>query len=69
MKKIVIGICILALLPYLCWANELTGRDVALEMDVVDTSITGKHASIIVINRKGKKLMRKMGSYAKKNRC
>jgi hypothetical protein len=41
MKRIIIGICILALLPCLCWAAELTGRDIALRMDAVDTSYHG----------------------------
>jgi outer membrane lipoprotein-sorting protein len=66
MKKIVIGICILALLPYLCWAAELTGRDIAVKMDAVDTSKDYKRTAVMVIDRKGQKLVRKMETYNKK---
>ena len=66
MNKIVIWIGILALLPCLCWAEELTGRDIAIKMDAVDTSQDGKRTAIMVINRKGQKLVRKMEMYNKK---
>ena len=66
MKNIVIGIWIFALLPYLCWAEELTGRDIALKMDAVDTSEDLKKTAIMVINRKGQNLVRKMESCNKK---
>ena len=66
MKRIVIGVCVLALLPCLGWANELTGRDIAMKMDAVDTSRDGKRTAIMVINRKGQKLVRKMESFTKK---
>jgi outer membrane lipoprotein-sorting protein len=66
MKSIIIGICVLALLPCLGWANELTGRDIALKMDAVDTSQDGNRTAIMVINRKGQKLIRKMESFTKK---
>ncbi len=66
MKKIVIGIWVLALLPCLGWAAELTGRDIALKMDAVDTSKDYKRTAIMVINRKGQKLRRKMETYNRK---
>ena len=66
MNKIVIWICVLALLPCLCWAKELTGRDIALRMDAVDTSLDSKRTAIMVIKRKGQKLIRKMESFTKK---
>jgi outer membrane lipoprotein-sorting protein len=66
MNKIVIWICVLALLPCLCWAEELTGRDIAFRIDAVDTSMDSKRTAIMVINRKGKKLVRKMESFTKK---
>ena len=66
MKKIVIGICIIALLPCLGLANDLTGRDIAVKMDAVDTSLDSKRTAIMVINRKGQKLVRKMESCNKK---
>ena len=65
-KKIVIGIWFFALLPCLCWAEELTGRDIALKMYAVDTSRDSKRTAIMVINRKGQKLVRKMESCNKK---
>jgi hypothetical protein len=65
-KRIVIGICIFALFPCLGWAKEFTGRDVALKMDAVDTSQDEKRTAIMVINRKGQKLVRKMETYNKK---
>jgi hypothetical protein len=60
MNKIVIWASILALLPFLSWSNELTGRNIAIKMDVVDKSLDSKKAASMVINRKGKKLVRKM---------
>jgi hypothetical protein len=66
MKRIVIGICLIALLSCLGWAAELTGRDIALRMDAVDTSMDSKRTAIMVINRKGQKLIRKMESCNKK---
>ena len=66
MSKLVVVIWIFALLPCLGWANELTGRDIAWKMDAVDTSRDGKRAAIMVINRKGQKLVRKMESCNKK---
>jgi len=65
-KRIVIGICVLVLLPCLCWAGELTGLDIAIKMDEVDTSLDSKRTAIMVINRKGQKLVRKMESFSKK---
>ena len=47
-------------------AEGLTGRDIALKMDAVDTSLDGSRTAIMVINRKGQKLVRKMESYNKK---
>jgi len=66
MSKLVMVIWILALLPCLCWAGELTGRDIALKMDAVDTSKDYKRTAVMVINRKGQKLVRKMKSCNKK---
>ena len=66
MKRIVIGICVLAFLPCLGWAEELTGRDIALKMDAVDTSRDSRRTSVMVIDRRGKKLVRKMESFSKK---
>ena len=66
MKRIIIGICFIALLPCLGWAQELTGRDIAIKMDAVDTSEDSKRTAIMVINRKGQKLVRKMESCDKK---
>ena len=42
MSKLIIVIWIFALLPCLGWANELTGREIALKMDAVDTSLDSK---------------------------
>ena len=47
-------------------AEQLTGRDIALKMDAVDTSMDSKRTAIMVINRKGQKLVRKMESCNKK---
>ena len=43
-------------------AEQITGRDIALKMDAVDTSRDSKRTAIMVINRKGQKLIRKMES-------
>ena len=68
MKKpwLVLFIALLSQLPFAVKAAELTGRDIALKMDAVDTSQNGKRTAIMVINRKGQKLVRKMESFAKK---
>ena len=66
MKRIIIGIGFLALLPCLGWTAELTGRDIAVKMDAVDTSKDYKRTAIMVISRKGQKLIRKMETYNKK---
>jgi len=47
-------------------AEQLTGRDIALKIDAVDTSNDSKRTAIMVINRKGQKLVRKMESCNKK---
>ncbi|MCK4467954.1 MAG: outer membrane lipoprotein-sorting protein, partial [Desulfobacterales bacterium] len=47
-------------------AEQLTGRDIALKMDAVDMSFDSKRTAIMVINRKGRKLVRKMESFSKK---
>ena len=47
-------------------AEQITGRDIALKMDAVDTSRDSKRTAIMVINRKGQKLVRKMESCNKK---
>ena len=53
-------------LPLETPAGKLTGRDIALKMDAVYTSQDGKRTAIMVINRKGQKLVRKMETYGKK---
>ena len=47
-------------------AEQITGRDIAVKMDAVDTSRDSKRTAIMVINRKGQKLVRKMESCNKK---
>jgi hypothetical protein len=47
-------------------AGKLTGRDIAMKMDAVDTSLDSKRTAIMVINRKGQRLARKMESCNKK---
>ena len=68
MKKpwLVLFIVLLSQLPFAVKAAELTGRDIAVRMDAVDTSQDGKRTAIMVINRKGQKLVRKMETYNKK---
>ena len=68
MKKpwLVLFIVLLSQIPFAVKAAELRGRDIALKMDAVDTSMDSKRTAIMVINRKGQKLMRKMGSFNKK---
>jgi hypothetical protein len=46
--------------------GELTGRDIALKMDTVDTSKDYKRTAVMVIDRKGQELIRKMEMYTKK---
>ena len=62
----VLFIALLSQLPFAVKAAELTGRDIALRMDAVDTSLDGNRTAIMVINRKGQKLVRKMESCNKK---
>jgi len=47
-------------------AKQLTGRNIAQKMYAVDTSRDSKRTAIMVINRKGQKLVRKMESCDKK---
>jgi outer membrane lipoprotein-sorting protein len=47
-------------------AGQLNGRDIAIKMDAVDTSLDSRRTAIMVINRKGQKLVRKMESCNKK---
>ena len=47
-------------------AGQVNGRDIAVRMDAVDTSHDSRRTAIMVINRKGQKLVRKMESYNKK---
>jgi len=65
MKRLLI-IIILAVTSGTGMAAELTGRDIALRMDTVDTSQDYKRTAVMVINRKGQKLVRKMVTYNKK---
>ena len=67
--KISWSVLFVLLLVYLmcpAQAEQLTGRDIALKMDAVDTSQDSKRTAIMVINRKGQKLVRKMESCNKK---
>ena len=68
MKKpwLVLLIALLCQLNFTAQAKELTGRDIALRMDAVDTSKNYKKTAVMVINRKGQKLIRKMGIYNRK---
>ena len=65
-KQIIIGVALITVSAGYIQAAELTGREIALKMDAVDTSMDGKRTSIMVINRKGQKLVRKMVSFSKK---
>lgn len=62
MKKswLVLLMALLCQLHFTAKASELTGSDIALRMDAVDTSIDSKKTAIMEINRKGQKLVRKM---------
>ena len=67
--KISWSVLFVILLVYLtcpAQAEQLTGRDIAVKMDAVDTSMDSKRTAIMVINRKGQKLVRKMESCNKK---
>ena len=68
MKKpwLVLFIALLSQLPFAVKAAELTGRDIAIKMDAVDTSLDSKRTAVMVIDRKGQKLVRKMESFNKK---
>ncbi len=66
MKQVLFGIFLIVLFSGSALAAELTGRDIALRMDAVDTSMNSKRTAIMVINRKGQKLVRKMESCNKK---
>jgi outer membrane lipoprotein-sorting protein len=66
MKQVLFGIFLIVLFSGSALAAELTGRDIAVRMDAVDTSQDGKRTAIMVINRKGQKLIRKMESCKKK---
>jgi hypothetical protein len=66
MKWTLITVCLITLFSGFSWAAELTGRKIALKMDAVDTSMDGKRTAIMVINRKGQKMVRKTESFFKK---
>lgn len=70
MKRILILLFVTGLLVVgsfsIILAAELTGREIALKMDAVDTSLDGKRTAVMVINRKEHKLVRKMESFTKK---
>lgn len=66
MKQTIIGIVLITFFTGPVQAAEFTGREIAVRMDAVDTSMDGKYTTVMVINRKGRKLMRKMESYTKK---
>jgi len=66
MKQVLFGIFLIVLFSDSALAVELTGREIALKMDAVDTSSNSKRTAVMVINRKGQKLVRKMESYNKK---
>lgn len=65
-KQILMGFFIVFLFNGAAQAAELTGREIALKMDAVDTSFDGKRTATMVIMRKGHKLVRKMETFAKK---
>jgi len=65
-KQILMGFFIIILFNGAAQAAELTGREVALKMDAVDTSFDGKRTATMVIIRRGHKLVRKMETFAKK---
>jgi outer membrane lipoprotein-sorting protein len=66
-KTILIFFVILIIrFPFVTQAAELSGRDIALKMDGVDTSKDYKRTAVMVIDRKGQKLIRKMEMYNKK---
>ena len=54
MKKpwLVLFIAFLSRIPFAAKAAELTGRDIALRMDAVDTSMDSRKTAIMFINRK-----------------
>ena len=64
MKKpwFVLFVILLVYLTCPARAEQLTGLNIALKMDAVDTSRDSKRTAVMVINRKGQKLMRKMES-------
>ena len=66
MKQVLFGIFLIVLFSGSALAAELTGREIALKMDAVDTSSNSKRTAVMVINRKGHKLVRKMESFSKK---
>jgi len=68
MKKswLVLLMALLCQLHFTAKASELTGSDIALRMDAVDSSLDSRRTAIMVINRKGQKLIRKTESFAKK---
>ncbi len=68
MKKpwFVLFVILLVYLTCPARAEQLTGLNIALKMDAVDTSRDSKRTAVMVINRKGQKLMRKMESCNKK---
>ena len=66
MKQVLFGIFLIVLFSGSAPAAELSGWDIALKMDAVDTSRDSKRTAIMVINRKGQKLVRKMESCRKK---
>ena len=66
MKQVLFGIFLIVLFSGFALAAELTGREIALKMDAVDTSSNSKRTAVMVINRKGQKLVRKMESFTKK---
>ncbi len=47
-------------------ANAMTGRDIAVKMDAVDTSDDGQREATMVIERGGQKLIRKLRMQSKK---
>ncbi len=65
-KQTISVFCLILLFTVTAGAAELTGREIALKMDAVDTSRDGKRTATMVINRKGQKLVRKMVLFTKK---
>ena len=67
MKRIIFLIVVLGfVMAGSTQAEVLTGRDIALKMQARNTAQDSRALAVMVINRKGKKLVRKMETFSKK---